>query len=48
MGGGLPARGFFVIFRDLVHFEGLAWGGVFPSVKWRDLLNWVSCVYPPL
>ena len=34
MGGGLAARGFFEIFRDLVDFEGLTsqWGGRLSSV----------------
>jgi hypothetical protein len=33
--------------RDLVGFEGLSWGGVLISSGCRDLLNWVSYVYPP-
>jgi hypothetical protein len=37
-----------VICRDLVIGRGWRGGGSCPLGGRRDLLNWVSCVYPPL
>ncbi len=48
MGGGLAVWRILRVWSDLLDWEGLSWGGVFPSGVCRDLLNRVSCMYPPL